>query len=166
MEFVSNIFYSILSQIRRPNPQISKPQKLRFEEKGQDSKAEAKSPPPSVCSKLPRKPKQPKAKKQSKEETDAIYAQHLKKWQDLRQIYQPPPYAASLNQPTTVAQSVDRQGSTSEQRSPPIQRIPLAQVTARLPPTPPIRANPFARQLAHPHRPEAENQYLQGIEAK
>ena len=110
-EFVSNIFSSILTQTRRPVLQVSKPKKVRFEEKEQESKSENKDPQPSVRSKLPRKPKQPKqprqpkqpkAKKQSKEETDAIYAQHLKKWQDLRHLEQPPPYATCRNQPRTV----------------------------------------------------------------
>ena len=60
------------------------------------------------------------------------------------------------------SQSVDRPRVYDEPRSPPLQeRVTLAHVTARLPPIPPIRANPFARQLAHPHRPEAENQHLQ-----
>ena len=59
------------------------------------------------------------------------------------------------------SQSVDRPRAYDEPRSPLQERVTLAHVTARLPPIPPIRANPFARQLAHPHRPEAENQHLQ-----
>ena len=105
-EFVSNIFSSILTQTRRPTLQVSKPKKVRFEEKEQESKVEITLPQPSVRSKLPRKPKQPKppkAKKQSKEETDAIYAQHIKKWQDLRHLEQPPPYATCRTQPPTAA---------------------------------------------------------------
>lgn len=108
-EFVSNIFSSILTQTRRPGLQVSKPKKVRFEEKEQESKAENKDPQPSVRSKLPRKPKQPKqpkqptAKKQSKAEIDAIYDQHLKKWQDLRHLEQPPPYTTCRTQPPTAA---------------------------------------------------------------
>ena len=101
-EFVSNIFSTILNQTRRSTLQTSKPHKVQFADKI-DAKEEIFKPPqPSVRSKLPRKPKQPKPKKQSKEETNAIYAQHIKKWQDLRHIEQPPPYTTCRSQPTTV----------------------------------------------------------------
>ena len=101
-EFVLNIFSHILNQTRRSTLQPSKPHKVHFAEK-EDTKEEITKPQQqSVRSKLPRKPKQPKPKKQSKEEINAIYAQHTKKWQDLRQIEQPPPYTTCRSQPTTV----------------------------------------------------------------
>ena len=55
------------------------------------------------------------------------------------------------------SQSVERQGTNSEQRSPPIQRVPLAQVTARLPPIPPLRTIWDTRRVIQPHQPEANN---------
>ena len=101
-EFVASIFSNILNQTRRSALQTSKPHKVQFAEK-EDTKVEVFKPQqPSVRNKLPRTPKQPKPKKQSKEETNAIYAQHIKKWQDLRHIEQPPPYTTCRSQPTTV----------------------------------------------------------------
>ena len=60
------------------------------------------------------------------------------------------------------SQSVERQGTNSEQRSPPIQRIPFVPVAARLPPIPPVRTNWDTRRIAHPYQPEAENPHPPG----
>jgi hypothetical protein len=103
-EFVSNIFSSILYQVRRAEQipirqvTISLPQQ---ETKPLGTKQKPTSPPPTKKQPLPRKPKQ--QKKADKAAQAQLYAQHVQKWQNPNHIEPPPSYSICRSQPTTAA---------------------------------------------------------------